>query len=128
MAGMGLLPGEIARVIGCSVSTLRKYHGEDLRTAAPKANAAVALSVFKQATHEQKPNVVAGIFWLKCRGGWIEADKQEALNKAGGKKENRQAAAEKVARSGRFKPSEPPRLAAVNGQVVKPPEGSEPSS
>lgn len=122
MTGMGLLPVEVATVLGITVKTLRKHCAEELRTAALKANAAVALSVFKQATHPEKPNAVAGIFWLKCRAMWNDRGGPDFETGAEGKKKVRQAAAERVASSGRFKPSAPPRLAAVNGTTVKPNE------
>lgn len=123
MAGMGLTAVEIAMLQGVTVKTLRKYCGEELREAAPKANAAVALALYKQATGTdgQKPNAIAAMFWLKARAGWVEAEKLLGREADKGKKEHRQDAARKVASSGKFKPSAPPRLAAVNGETVPPP-------
>ena len=59
---------QIALVIGISVETLTKYYRHELDTALLKANAAVAYSLFVEATVNR--NVVAAIFWLKTRGGW----------------------------------------------------------
>jgi hypothetical protein len=72
-----------------SLPTLRKYYFRELEVGHIESTAKVAQSLFKQATDPVKPNVAAGIFWMKCRAGWRE-DAGEAL----GKKEQRQAAAE----------------------------------
>lgn len=61
---------EIAKVVGCSDKTLRKYFRRELDTAAAKANARVAESLFRQAV--EKGNVTAQIFWLKTRARWSE--------------------------------------------------------
>jgi hypothetical protein len=107
LAAMGIPQADIGRVLGCSGPTVRKYFGEELDNGAVEANAAVAQSMFRQATNKTKPNVVAGIFWLKCRAGW--RDKDGAV----GKKEERQAEAEKVAEN-EFRPDPPPRLVVDN--------------
>lgn len=123
MAGMGLTPAEIAVLQGVTVKTLRKHCRLELREASPKANAAVALALFKQATGTdgEKKNPVAAMFWLKCRAGWN--DRPDTLKEGlEGKKAARQEAAHKVARSGRFAPAAPPRLATVNGTPVEKPQ------
>lgn len=125
MAAMGFVGTEIARVMGVTVKTLRKYCRDDLDTAASKAVAAVALSLYKQATDPTKPNVVAGIFFLKAKGGWRDSDAKGLLEAAEGKKAARNAAAAKVASSGRFAPGQAPRLATVNGKPATTPPPTE---
>ena len=98
MVGMGMTQDEICAVIGVSKPTLHKYYRADLDVGAAEANAAVAQSLFKQATNAEKPNVVAAIFWLKARAGWRDADPREGV----GKKEQRQKDAAEVASSSRF--------------------------
>lgn len=123
MSGVGLTAVEIARIKGVTVKTLRKHCREDLTNAGPKANAAVALALFKQATgtEGQKPNPIAGMFWLKCRAGWNDRPGTDLEGGKEGKKAARVEAARKVASSGRFKPAAPPRLATLNGAPVDTP-------
>lgn len=71
LAAMGVPDYDIAKVIGLSQPTMRKYFWRELEIGHIEANAKVAESLFKQATGE-KPNVTAAIFWLKCRAGWKE--------------------------------------------------------
>lgn len=93
MAGMGLTQDEICAIVGISKPTLHKYYREELDAGAAEANAAVAQSLFKQATNKEKPNVAAAIFWMKARAGWRDQDPRDN----GGKKEAAQERAEKVA-------------------------------
>lgn len=72
LAAMGVPDFDIAKVIGISSPTMRKYYMVELETGHIEANAQVAQSLFKQATNKDKPNVSAAIFWLKCRAGWRE--------------------------------------------------------
>lgn len=74
LAGMGIPDYDIAKVLGVSEPTMRKYFAHELEVGHIEANAQVAQSLFKQATHPEKPNVVAAIFWMKCRAGWKEAE------------------------------------------------------
>ncbi len=69
----GIPHHEIARVIGISEPTLRKYYRDELETAAIIANAAVANSLYRKATSDTHPQAVtAAIFWLKTKAGWKE--------------------------------------------------------
>jgi hypothetical protein len=68
MSGYGVIQDEIAAVLDIDDKTLRKYFAAELRTAAIEANAAVAQSLFQNATKHR--NVAAQIFWLRTRGGW----------------------------------------------------------
>ena len=92
LSGYGLTRAEIASVIGVSVPTLTKYYEDDLEAGAPELTAQVAQSLLRAATDKEKPNVVAAIFWLKCRAGWDDSG-----GKAAGKKAQRQQEAAEVA-------------------------------
>ncbi len=74
LSGMGVPDYDIAKVIGLSLPTLRKYFAGELELGHIEANAAVAQSLYKMATNRDKPNVAAAIFWLKCRAGWKEGE------------------------------------------------------
>ena len=107
LAAMGVPDYDIAKVIGLSGPTMRKYYMAELETGHIEANAQVAQSLFKQATSKDKPNVAAGIFWMKCRGGWKEETEDM------GKKDAAKAQAKRVA-AGKFSPSAPPKLVVNN--------------
>lgn len=102
LSGMGVTCADIALFLEISEPTMRKYYQHELDIGFVQANAQVAQSLFKQATDKDKPNVIAAIFWLKTRAGWKEAQTLEL-----GKKDQKQADAEKVSK-GKFSASAPP--------------------
>lgn len=85
LAGMGVPDYDIAKVVGLSGPTMRKYFMLELETGHIHANAQVAQSLFNQATNKEKPSATAAIFWLKCRAEWREDGREEQ-----GKKEARE--------------------------------------
>ena len=107
LSGMGVPDFDIAKVIGISGPTMRKYYAAELETGHIEANAQVAQSLYRQATNKDKPNVAAGIFWMKCRGGWKEETEDM------GKKDAAKSQAKRVA-AGKFSPSAPPKLVVNN--------------
>jgi hypothetical protein len=110
---MGLTPGEIARLERVDVRTLKKHCAHELTASPLRANAAVALALWKAATGANggKPNARAAAFWLRTRGGWTEA-KPAADDGPKGVKVRKQKAAERIAtKSTRYQPGAPPRLA-----------------
>lgn len=87
LAAMGAEMFEIAVVMQLSEPTLRKYFAMEIATGGIEANAKVAQSLFKQATAAVKPNVTAGIFWMKARAGWRDGSRGSAeLEEPPGKK------------------------------------------
>src|SRR3954464_5817933 len=72
MTGYGISPDEIARVVGISVPTMRKWYAHELDTGHIKANSQVAQSLYQKATGSGQGAVTASIFWLKCRAKWVE--------------------------------------------------------
>jgi hypothetical protein len=74
MAAYGVPETAIARVLGISPMTLRKYFKEELATAHVKANSAVAQSLYRKAIGDGPQSVTAAIFWCKTRMGWRERD------------------------------------------------------
>jgi DNA-binding XRE family transcriptional regulator len=84
MAGIGLTHDQIAKVIGISDETLRKYYDEELSTAASKMNAQVAQNLFSIATSKGAGAVASAIFWMKTRGGWREVERKEITGPDGG--------------------------------------------
>jgi hypothetical protein len=70
LAAVGVLQEQIARRVGIrSVKTLRKHYRQELDDGTIEANASVAKSLYQSAI---SGNILATIFWLKCRAGWKE--------------------------------------------------------
>ena len=78
MASFGIPHDEIAKVLGISGTTIRRHFPAELLSASTRANAAVAKSLFVNAT--EKNNVTAQIFWLKARAGWRDKDPEGVPN------------------------------------------------
>ena len=74
LSSMGVPQDDISKVVGISKMTLVKYFREELDTAAIRANAKVAGTLFKAATNPEggSSSVTAAIFWLKTRARWKE--------------------------------------------------------
>ena len=84
MTAYGIPQAEIARVIGVSIVTMRKYYRDEIDTAAAKANARVAERLYKTAISDGREGVTAAIFWLKTRAGWRETNRTEVTGPDGG--------------------------------------------
>lgn len=69
-SGYGLTHERIAALIGIDPKTLRKHFRTELDVGAAKADAAVANSLFENATKHN--NVAAQIWWSKARMGWTD--------------------------------------------------------
>jgi hypothetical protein len=106
MAGVGVPHDDIARLIGCSAPTLRKYFEQELAAGTAKANLRVAQTLYRRAIDAKggRDSVIAGIFWLKCRAGWKEAQSEGGIQ---GKKEAQAEAADQAA-VGKFATPPPP--------------------
>jgi AraC-like DNA-binding protein len=70
LARNGVSFEQIAKVVGCSTTTLTRRFGELLRDAVIHAGSDVASALFTQAT--KAGSTPAAIFWLKARAGWKE--------------------------------------------------------
>lgn len=86
LAAMGATMFEISLVMQLSEPTIRKHFHLEITTGSIEANAKVAQSLFRQATHAEKPNVTAGIFWLKSRAGWNDGSRASSDYEPPGKK------------------------------------------
>lgn len=84
MAGIGLKHDQIAKIIGISDETLRKYYTDELEVSAAMMNAQVAQNLFSIATSKGAGAVASAIFWMKTRGGWREVERKEITGKDGG--------------------------------------------
>jgi len=83
MAGIGLTHDQIAKIIGISDETLRKYYDKELEVSAAMMNAQVAQNLYSIATSKGAGAVASAIFWMKTRGGWREVERKEITGKDG---------------------------------------------
>lgn len=109
MAGIGMIPEHIAKVIGISAPTLRLHFESELEDGLANATLTVAQTLFDQATNKDKPNITAMIFWLKAKAGWRDRDAAVYVKKEDEKTEK----AKEVAASGFFATGGKPALKAV---------------
>lgn len=79
---------QIAAILGITEPTLRKHYEAELAIGHVKANNAVAMNLFKQATKDDPKAIRAAEFWLERRAGWSvyipvtpSAPKDEKLGK-----------------------------------------------
>lgn len=70
LAMLGVPQDAIARDAGLSVDMLRKYFSDQLHEGNIEAYASVAGALWRNAV--VKDNVIAQIFWMKARHGWID--------------------------------------------------------
>ena len=70
MIGYGITQDDVAKVIGISDVSLRKYFPREIELAVVEANLMVAQSLHQMATKGK--NVTAAIWWSKTRMGWSE--------------------------------------------------------
>jgi hypothetical protein len=75
MAGCGFPQDAIARVLRIDAKTLRKHFRRSLDSAADKADAQVANTLFMLATSGKC--AAATIFWMKARQRWKETARLE---------------------------------------------------
>lgn len=74
LSAFGVSQVKIADYFSLSTPTLVKYYKKELDTAMVDKNLQVATALFQNALDG---NVTAQLFWLKCRAGWREVDKEE---------------------------------------------------
>lgn len=121
LAAMRQSPKAIARMFGVSVPTLRKHCADELANAANEADSAVMLALFKSAIGSDgsgRANVRAAKLFTELRGLHPALMGPRAVP-ATGKRTRQKATAEEIAKSSsRFAPPAPPRLAAVDGELV----------
>lgn len=113
MTAMGMLPAEVAVVIGVSAPTIRRVIKGDpeLRSAEIQTDAKVAASLYKMATREKNPVPACAIFWMKARRGW--SDRPAGGEDSPAKKQERKEAARRVGGSGKLAPGKGPTKLSV---------------
>lgn len=72
MVAFGNTEGQICQIIGIAEPTLRLHYRAEIDHGFAKANNAVAMNIFRQATKDDPRAITAAMFWMKCRAGWSE--------------------------------------------------------
>ena len=115
MAGWAIPQERIAKVIGIDAKTLRRHFAEELEIGSARLEAQLAQNLLRIAQGQDRQALIATIFALKARFGWVEAA-PEPKDPPIGKKALRQANAESAAgdrRSLYATPSPPPNLRKI---------------
>jgi hypothetical protein len=73
LAGWAIPQERIARVIGVDPKTLRKHFGDELDVGSAKLEAQLAQNLLRIAQGHDRQALIATIFALKTRFGWVEA-------------------------------------------------------
>ncbi|HTV69316.1 MAG TPA: hypothetical protein VMF90_12335 [Rhizobiaceae bacterium] len=105
----GMSNEAIGVALGISEPTLTKYFSSDIEVGAAKVTAEIMMARYNSA---KGGNVAAQNKVLELAGAVRAQEKRAPAEPKPGKKEERQAAAERV--SGKFAPPEPPKLVVNN--------------
>jgi hypothetical protein len=73
MAGWAIPQERIAKIIGIDPKTLRKHFGEELGMGSAKLEGQLAQNLLRIAQGQDRQALIATIFALKARFGWVEA-------------------------------------------------------
>jgi hypothetical protein len=94
MAGWAIPELRIAKVLGMDPKTLRKHFGDELEVGHAKLEAQLAQNLLRIAQGHDRQSLIATIFALKSRFGWVE-QQPPAREQPLGKKEARLEAAQR---------------------------------
>ena len=107
MAGWAIPEERIAKVLAIDPKTLRKHFGEELEVGHAKLEAQLAQNLLRIAQGHDRQSLIATIFALKSRFGWVE-QQPPAREPALGKKVARlEAAHQAVSTASKFAPRPP---------------------
>jgi hypothetical protein len=95
MAGWAIPEERIAKVLTIDPKTLRKHFEEELEVGHAKLEAQLAQNLLRIAQGHDRQSLIATIFALKSRFGWVE-QQPPAREQPLGKKEAMQEAARQV--------------------------------
>lgn len=82
LVSYGIRQEDIGNILGIHRETLEKYYRHEIDTAAPKAHARAAETLYQLAIgsdgdiekgiEPREPNITCLIFYLKCQAKWVE--------------------------------------------------------
>ncbi|WP_152662476.1 hypothetical protein [Devosia soli] len=110
MAGWAMAEERIAKVIGVDPKTLRKHFAQELEVGHAKLEAQLAQNLLRIAQGHDRQSLIATIFALKTRFGWVEQPPPPREEAPGKKEAMLEAAHRAMTGSSKFAPQRPPPL------------------
>ncbi|HEY8576839.1 MAG TPA: hypothetical protein VIL88_10930 [Devosia sp.] len=108
MAGWAIPEERIAKVLSIDPKTLRKHFVEELEVGHAKLEAQLAQNLLRIAQGHDRQSLIATIFALKSRFGWVEQPPPAREQPLGKKEAMLDAAQRAVSGTSRFAPPRPP--------------------
>ena len=97
----------MAKVLGIDPKTLRKHYAEELEDGHAKLEAQLAQNLLRIAQGHDRQSLIATIFALKSRFGWVEQPPPAREQPQGKKEAMLERAHEAISGSFRFAPPRP---------------------
>lgn len=110
MAGWAIPEDRIAKVLAIDPKTLRKHFAEELEVGHAKLEAQLAQNLLRIAQGHDRQSLVATIFALKARFGWVEQQPPPRDEPLGKREAMLQAAHRITLGTSKFAPRRPPRF------------------
>jgi hypothetical protein len=108
MAGWSIPEERVAKVLGIDPKTLRKHFAEELEVGHARLEAQLAQNLLRIAQGHDRQSLIATIFALKSRFGWVEQEPPAREQPLGKKEAMLDRAQQAVSGSSRFAPPRPP--------------------
>ena len=108
MAGWAIPEDRIAKVLAIDPKTLRKHFGEELEVGHAKLEAQLAQNLLRIAQGHDRQSLIATIFALKSRFGWVEQQPPAREQPLGKKEAMLERAHQAVSGASKFATPRPP--------------------
>ena len=110
MAGWAMPEERIAKVLGIDPKTLRKHFAQELEVGHARLEAQLAQNLLRIAQGHNRPALIATIFALKSRFGWVEQPPPAREDAPGKKEAMMEAARRAMIGPSKFAPQIPPPM------------------
>ena len=108
MAGWAIPETSIAKVLAIDPKTLRRHFAEELTVGHAKLEAQLAQNLLRIAQGQDRHALIATIFALKARFGWVEQAPPPREQPLGKKEARLEAAQRATSGASKFAPARPP--------------------
>jgi hypothetical protein len=108
MAGWSITEERVSKVLGIDPNTLRKHFAEELEVGLAKFEAQLAQNLLCIAQGHDRQSLIATIFALKSRFGWVEQQPPAREQPLGKKEAMLNAAHRAISGTSKFAPPRPP--------------------
>lgn len=110
MAGWAIPEDRIAKVLAIDPKTLRKHFGEELEVGHAKLEAQLAQNLLRIAQGHDRQSLIATIFALKAKFGWVEQQPPAGEKPMGKKEAVLDAAQRAMSGTSKFATQRPPPM------------------